>query len=248
MPYAHRRGFRRRTTRFGRPSFRRGGVKRRSSWWKRRVYRNKGKYENGFKHTKLVKLRFQENYAVTGVTVGTHTWRANGVYDPESGVGGGECSGYDTYAQQYNYYKVVGCKCQVSVDNQTTDYPLLCMLEARESVEPIPTTPADIRNRREMPNAKSRTTQIFRNGANCKREFMSMFRKTSAVLAQPVRDQAGISSVVTTTPAIQWYFDFLCCQGATAASDATNCACLFTVKLTYYVKFSGPKTTTDLED
>lgn len=70
---------------------------------------------SGFPQSRRAMLRYSDKITITSTagTIGTHLFRANGIYDPDwSGVGH-QPMGRDLYANLFNHYVVVGARISV---------------------------------------------------------------------------------------------------------------------------------------
>lgn len=83
----------------------------------RRAIKNKlYKVPTGFPSSKLLRMRYVENYSL-GSTLGvmqTYSFRCNSIYDPNFSGVGHSALGHDQFAQFYNKYVVLGAKITIS--------------------------------------------------------------------------------------------------------------------------------------
>jgi len=96
-----------------------------------------------------VEFRYSTNFDVSGiVSYWTHGFRANGMYDPDAGVGGHQPLGFDQYMALYSRYEVVTSKIDVQLwatDPAIAGYQLAIIksrdqgASSKEAVRELPT-------------------------------------------------------------------------------------------------------------
>lgn len=151
--------------RFGRKTIRfhtRGMKKKTASSYRRRYRRNGtstvvNRGTTGFPDKLIVKMRYCDTYTLgNGVnTIGSHTFRANSVYDPDYTATGHQPLYFDQLATIYSNYKVIktAVGCQFMSTQGVTAGNIICGVDisANDTVETNPDTI------RERPGSKFKT-------------------------------------------------------------------------------------------
>lgn len=83
----------------------------------------------GFPEKKLVRLKYAQEIAITGVAGGIaqHQFRANSAFDPDFAIGGHQPMNFDRWATLYDHYTVMSSTCKITPTtgtntNQTPGY------------------------------------------------------------------------------------------------------------------------------
>ena len=70
---------------------------------------------------KIVSMRYVDTHEITsnaGPTMGGGSLRLNGIFDPDTAIGGGQPRGHDQMSLYYNKYKVLSCTISVRFKNK----------------------------------------------------------------------------------------------------------------------------------
>lgn len=206
---------------------------------------------SGFPSRKLVKMRYidQTISLDPGTGIGftsNHTFRCNGVFDPDfTGIGHQPMS-YDQWATIYNKYTVVGAKITVKYQNDGTNKTpgWLGVTLSKDPASPA-TKFSSINNLLESKltgmNIKqvgmiypSQTSSRGVQGTQVTKSFSA--KKFFGVTN--VRDSDHLTSLVDTTPASPAYFHVFGCSIDGNNPGAIN----LLVQIDYIVLFTEPKT------
>lgn len=120
----------------------------------------------GFPHRRVVRLRYCTYLTLDAPNTGTlvfSDYRANGLFDPEVGVGGHQPLGFDQWCLFYKKYIVLGSRitCSVSASAVGTTNPAIFGIQL---VEPQSTVPSNWDLIIEQGKTKYRILQVAANG------------------------------------------------------------------------------------
>lgn len=89
---------------------------------RRRVFRPQRIIRTGFPKTTAVKLRYVDNIELnpTAGVIASHSFRANGIYDPDLTGVGHQPLAFDQWSAFYNHYTVVGAKIKATFSSKTS--------------------------------------------------------------------------------------------------------------------------------
>lgn len=222
--------FRRRMPR--RRQNRRKNIRRR---YRRRYRRNpaRGMLSKGigFPLTLSTKLTYSADVNFSGSTTVFHTFRANGLFDPDRTGAGLQPLYFDQLMAVYTHYRVNASKITVIPFNQNASSVTMSYFGLGYSQVGVPgisweafvAQPGTIRQL--LPNA---TAGIGRK--------MTQFKKTKSVLSvKDVKDNADLSGTSSADPVLQWYW-VLCSHDWNTDNNALVGA---QVRITYYCEFWG---------
>lgn len=185
----------------------------------------------------LTKLSFQQWYndASSGSTgVLDRVFRGNGAFDPDSAIGGIGCSGFTELAAIYNNYRVYGSKIQVSLkslaDTTALGDFIVTLIPDRSSTA---YTMIQATERQISPFAKTKMVNRYVNGGVTR---LSNYRKTNNIFGESDIDDDAYSSLVTSTPANEWFWHVVCARGDQSAISAWPGVQML-VRITYYIRF-----------
>jgi len=195
---------------------------------KRSIGRYRNKSMSGVPAKLHVKLRYQQNVSLSGVTLETQRFRMNSLFDPDSTGTGQQPQGFDELAAIYTRYKVNACRMRVTYYN-----------EAGKAVNVI-TTPStgatnysDIQSIATAPQAKC--DLLTAAGGSRDRVIHTLYQKPKSAEGWPTNPQ-GLAASTGANPEFLWYAH--CAVGnAGANTTAVDVSC----QMVYYVTFFDPK-------
>lgn len=239
--------YRRRRTTYSRRPYR--YIRRRPRTMRRKTYgsrRSKSNFRgltslgtSGFPRCLYTKLNYSivaDPFAFTApdITPIVRVMRANGPYDPEYSVGGGQPRFYDTLlgadsaSAPYHTYTVYGCKVDATIQtaNGTAVHWYVGFRDANAS------GPTSIKQAIETRGYKVKHMAEHQGGPSVQR--MSMYVPINRVVGKSKRaimDDDNYSSEYNTTPASEVLCDIGCAPVASSTSTY-----YITIKITYYMK------------
>lgn len=195
----------------------------------------------GIESTKLVKLRYADNFTLNPTTgvIGVHTFCANGLYDPNITGTGHQPMYFDTYSAIYDQYVVLGSKITIHAAPSTaaagTAVYFGCLLEDDNSSLATKTTNYMM----EQKNNRYKTVNSV-NYSNL--GTSTLVKKFSAKKYYGVKDVKDnyddIGSRVTSNPNDAAFFRVWCGPASTTIDPAQY---QFNITIDYIVLFSELK-------
>ena len=249
-----------------------GRRSKRRSVRRRKSYRKKGRYttvrrvtrykrSNAYKLTTLMtpslyplpdrtiaKLRYIDytmidQFAATGYI--NALYRASNAYDPYLMTGGGSCTGYKQWSDNYDRATVLSSKIKVLVVDHGVDADYPYALTIRPQREPAATlTKAQLQNIREVRYAKQIYVEPTQSSPYCWRR-LSMYMKTgtiNGVSQKEVKDnpnEYGYPAGTATDPTLPWYWAIYFHYPWQV--PASNLKVNLRVEIDYYIMFSDSK-------
>ena len=208
-------------------------------------YRRYKAITSGFPKSKLVKMRYIEEITLNPGTAGviSRVYRANSVYDPYQGTGGGQPMSFDSWAAIYNKYTVVGSKCTVipvltataqvnpayfgvSLDTDPTNYSSV-----------MSSVPQLLEQKYKDSTQIKQAGLVQSTGLNTKKNIaIKTFSPKKWFGVTNVMDGANHSALVTANPSSEAYFQVWAASINSNDPGSVN----FLVTLEYIVLFRDP--------
>lgn len=179
----------------------------------------------------IVSMRYCSYKAhTTGVTPTTSFFRANGPYDPDEAVGGGQPMGWDNMAALYNHHVVLGSKITVRYNCTTNDY-ICCGLFLDDNATIAYTSYEG------LIEAKKGNWTTFAGTANGSRMLTNTFSARKYFNSKYPEDNTQIQAAVNAAPNNQAHF----CVWTQAVDRASALTIEMVITVDYIVKFMEPK-------
>lgn len=149
-----RRGYRRRRTR--------QGYNQSSNDARVLAFTQASPLPKNFKATQIYSDPFISLTASGAGVPASRVYSCNGLFDPDITGVGHQCSGFDQLMTMFDHYCVIGARISVTFTNFSTDFPMLCCVDIRDS----PTTTTDYREAIESGTCKSALVSVSNSGAS----------------------------------------------------------------------------------
>jgi len=203
--------------------------KRRFGNRKRYIKANKVRIKSwGIPDRLFTKLRYVTTQTISVVSTQAYTFRGNSVFDPEAAVGGSQPAFFDNWAAMYSKYRVNACKIKVSFIAGNAVPSVATLVPTTEAAPLVGGADANA-----LP-AYART-KVLGNINGTSIAYMKHFMSTKKILGlSGISQNEDVSSVVTTNPNDQWYWQILL-SAMDGISSLTGTFLRF--ELTYYVEF-----------
>jgi hypothetical protein len=189
----------------------------------------------------VIKLRFCQKFSLNaGVnTFATRAFCANGLYDPDTNIGGESVSMFSTWMSLYNHYQVLSCKVKVTEDiltNTSSGVPVHFGIYAADSVNEIPVTITTFEQLMEQPYRGSIRLAGLRDSSS-NLNSRSVRHKMNIRKFLSCNDPSLLRGDVNNNPAEQAFFICWALSNGLGDPDTQN----FWITADFIVKFSGPK-------
>lgn len=166
----------------------------------------------------------------TGVTPTANFFRANGPFDPDEGIGGGQPMGWDNMQALYNHHVVLGAKITVRFNCTTNDY-ICCGIFLDDNASIAYTSYEG------LIEAKKGPWTTFAGLANGSRMLTNTFSAKKYFNTKNPEDNTSIQAATNAAPSNQAHFGVW--TQAVDRASALTIECVIT--LDYIVKFMEPK-------
>lgn len=197
-------------------------------------------------HRKFARLKYSCHVTIAGVPVGAISetqFRANGMYDPEVGLGGHQPYGFDQLMAQYFHYTVISSTCKVEMLTAGSHSPQIWMLMLYNStgVPSAAYAAGGVNGLRELPVVSK--TLALTDDAVPQQQFRSqklraympkVFGKTAANMIGDARFQGDAAS----DPAEDCYFGLV---GYVPNGVVSEIGSFWNVEITYDAVFTEPR-------
>lgn len=206
----------------------------RATYKRRRTFRTR--IPRGFKpfgNTRVARLTYCDNIVLdpgANVTAGK-VFRANGMYDPDTALGGHQPYGFDQLMALYNRYVVLGAKITITAVPAASfaSYIIACKLSDNATL--LSTTPTVLQ---EQPGYKYR---LITNGNTTPSPRLTMGYSARKLCRPGFMNNDTYQGTVNKDPDDQWYFTVLTCS---AVPSVDNGAMTFNIRIDYIAKFMNP--------
>lgn len=180
----------------------------------------------GFPRSSLVTLRYSKKVSLAGTPSHLQSFRANGIFDPDSTGAGHQPMGFDQWSAFYSKYKVRSFTVSVKavLDGTTPTGMAFCV----ENDTSVSTDLAELAER------NSGDIVIAPTSGNGTISFLKTYNMTD-VAGQSVEDE-DYSALVSSDPAKTWYWH----MRTTAMDGASAIAGDALVVISYNVEFTDP--------
>lgn len=206
----------------------------RATYKRRRTIR--ARIPRGFKpfgNSRVARLTYCDNIVLdpgANVTAGK-VFRANGMYDPDTALGGHQPYGFDQLMALYNRYVVLGAKITITAVPASSfgTYIIACKLSDNATL--LSTTPTVLQ---EQPGYKYR---LYTNGNAAVMPRLTMGYSARKMCRPGFMNNDTYQGTVNKDPDDQWYFTVLT---ASAVPTVDNTAMTFNIRIDYIAKFMNP--------
>lgn len=185
------------------------------------------------------KLTFMDYYTFNsgaGAAFLTHAFRLNSPYDPDAAAGGGTPTGFNQLAAVYGKYRVMGAKISIWGYSTCNSASMLSIF-ARGTAGAAPTSSTEVQQKtfEYGRNVRRKDVAPYVAGDGIRPYQISYYRSVRSLEGIRAATDDDYSSVCTSTPVSQCYFDVNICamDGATA-----NISGNLRIQIKYYIKFS----------
>lgn len=184
---------------------------------------------HGFSDSVFVKLDYVDRKSLTPASpVESYAFAGNSLYDPDVSGAGHQPLYFDQYALIYQKYRVLGCKISLDIINVSGNSALYYVVEPN-------TTQSTLTSLSEILEQSRATAPKFvpiaQRIASKHQRYISTRKVCGLTKSQLFDDTFG--ALTTANPNNLWYWNLF----FQSADNASNVACDFIVKLTYYVQF-----------
>lgn len=206
----------------------------RATYKRRRTFR--ARIPRGFKpfgNSRVARLTYCDNIVLdpgANVTAGK-VFRANGMYDPDTALGGHQPYGFDQLMALYNRFVVLGAKITITAvpAGQFGSYIVACKLSDNAAL--LSTTPTVLQ---EQPGYRYK---LFTNGSAAPMPRLTMGYSARKMCRPGFMTNDTYQGTVNKDPDDQWYFTVLT---ASAVPTADNGPMSFNIRIDYIAKFINP--------
>jgi len=184
-----------------------------------------------------VQLKYSRSGAFSGAGPQTIVFRANGPFDPEFAVGGGQPNGYDQWSAFYRRYRVIASKVVMRAGTIATGNSSGIIVTPLNTSS-IQTNPQDYL---ENTNAKQADNV---GTAGMGSMSITHYKSTAAMRGGPydlVQYETDLSALISANPTQGWFWHCTLynADGTTGSVDAN-----INITVTYYVEFYDRETLT----
>lgn len=178
-----------------------------------------------------VQLRYVTQFALTsslGVT-SQHTFRGNGLFDPDVAVGGHQPAGFDQWAAFYRSYKVFASSIKVTVNANGSGTAATTIAAA--IVPNVTSTSLGLGVRTIAENGQS----VFGVGGASGQAplVLTNYRTSKKMFARDIRNERDCGALTSADPAAGWFWHL-----AFQVNDAaTTMDSIVTVEIKYWAEF-----------
>lgn len=198
----------------------------------KRTYKRRPLTIAPFPPSKLVRLRYVDNFALNPslTTPATAVFRANGMYDPDASGGGHQPLGYDQFSVLYDHARVIGAK--MTVTFFPTDLDTVVGIYLDDDYGGI----GLLSNTLEQPNTRKRYCAGGSERAVSVTQYFSAdkFLGKAAARSDSNKQQLGIAD-----PSEEVYFHIFTYSAASGGDPASQNVI---VNIEYIAMLSEPKT------
>lgn len=192
----------------------------------------------------VIKLRYTYtgmlNIASNQNGLASKIFRANSLYDPEYSTGGGQPEGFDIWKKFYNRYRVLACKINVYGSNYTNPQAFFFVMSAPGQNEDTPQQFGGLETAELMsiPSTFIRYGMLTGLNGSKSKARLKHYMTTAKIFTRPINQLDDTACVVTTNPALQWFYHVGVRRLSGVAGGTSDALQLdYTVRLTYYVEF-----------
>lgn len=179
-----------------------------------------------------VKLHYWYNWNDTTANPGFYDWviKGNGLYDPDTAIGGDSVYGLDEYAAIYSYYKVYGSTCSVCTWGYDSSNS--------QSTVIIPTDTSSVFTAANWPSmfGASRASRPSYSGLYDSVKYTYNRAGTTTVCGVKDVDDVGFQAATNADPTHLWYWHIVSQPIVAAAAKAVKM-----LHIVYDVEFFSPK-------
>lgn len=176
----------------------------------------------------LVKLRYPQIITHNGSITDFTAFRGNGAFDPDATGSGQQPGGYDQWAGLYGNYRVLASQIEISIVNEGTVATTVTVFPTLSNV-----TPSTYQNATVVPYKR----QIVMSGqSGMGVAFLKSYMTTSKIVglsSMAINAEDDFQATTASLPANQWYWGVF----STTLDGSTNGNIIFTVNVTYYMRF-----------
>lgn len=213
---------------------RRGGRRRRPGQYRHKYSHPYTKIIKGPNITPdriMVKLKYTETTALTGAALFDYKYRGNSIFDPEEGVGGGQPTGFDQWANFYNQYIVTASAIRVDIVNTLASGSTSFIVVPTSESTSLATNLDLVQN---YPYAKSALLGPLSSSRSTRRikHYIST-AKMYGKNPRAIMDDDQFGAITTANPVEQWHWHIL----AQSIDGTTNITGTLQVEITFYVVF-----------
>lgn len=210
----------------------------------RRAYKKLKLRLGGFGNSKIVKLRYVSAFDLTVAELmpfADKKYRANSIYDPDYSAGGHQPLNFDTYAELYHKYTVLGAKMTMKYMLKqpavTASEPIVIGIVLNDNIdEPPAGASSSVAKLIENGRFKWRIEANSNNSTSGVPKVMTRYFSAKKFFkVKDVLDNHQLGAEVTTNPAMCAFFDIIAGRVVGNSGALATIAGLITID--YIVKF-----------
>lgn len=180
----------------------------------------------------LVKLKWTLTFTITdgGTGLYTRVFGGNNAFDPDTGAGSSQPTGWDQYAALYRNYYVGGSKFKLeAINTGSTDITTLGVIPATTQLS---TTDLGTMIPTEWPYCTERTLGPLTSSFS--RTILKRYMSTKKIVAYKTSNNANFVTATSSAPTANWYWNLYATGSGSSFGNVTA-----RLQITYYVQFFG---------
>ncbi len=171
-----------------------------------------------------VRLRYNTQIRFNpAATSATRVFIGNGCFDPDTGGGSGQPTGFDQYSAIYSEYQVTGSGFKIKFANIIQTPAIACLAAQLSTSVPV---------LEDMIGNPYASTRMIPGHGGTPGQTISKFMRTKKVIGRST-DSVNYAAATSSNPANQWYWALRMAN----CDQVTNVELYTTISITYYLKF-----------